>query len=596
MTPLSGSPPPRLEASPPRISVVIPTFQRRDLVVSTVAALSRQDFDGSFEVVVVVDGSTDGTADALRALRVPFPLTVLEQANGGMPTARSAGGYAARGEILLFMDDDMEADPRLLAEHDRSHRGGAGIVLGPNPLHPESPPNLLSRWVSEWVDGRTAKLSAPGSAVPVKEIWGRYSVSRESFLAVRGFDARLRRGSDVDFAYRVLLRGHRAEFNPNAISRQKYIVTPRQYLLQWRRSGQSDVTSARKQPEIASQILFPSWTRWPFRLLARTPILTSPLRAAAVALVERGHQGALTNRLFFWAQAVEYCRGLHEAGGMPRRRPLRVLVYRPVQEASADSLQKPQGDPCGHFRQHLATLLQAGYHFVSPHEVLHFVLDRSGLPRRPVLLTFESCSTSMVELLEGSRVPALAFVVTQRIAASNDRDRQLGAHELMLDIESIRRLQNAGVEIATRVQSVAEPPESRAVRQGDASGRFGPELDMVGPGPIRFFADASGGADAGVRRAVEAVGGQIIFGVEPGLVHPGAGPHQLPRIDIRPGDSGWRLRWKVAVAGPLLSPGRGWAAFGGAVWERWGRPLLRGALRSAVPVPARRWVLRLVRR
>jgi len=58
-------------------SVIIPTYQRRDLVVSTVRALGQQQYTGAFEVVVVVDGSSDHSAQALRALDLGFPLTVL---------------------------------------------------------------------------------------------------------------------------------------------------------------------------------------------------------------------------------------------------------------------------------------------------------------------------------------------------------------------------------------------------------------------------------------------------------------------------------------------------------------------------------------
>src|SRR4051795_10521435 len=101
-----------------RFSVVIPTFERRDIVVRNVQALEGQALR-DFEVVVVVDGSTDDTTGALEALDPSFPLTVLEQPNRGRGEACNTGAAAARGELLLILDDDMEADPALLAEHDR---------------------------------------------------------------------------------------------------------------------------------------------------------------------------------------------------------------------------------------------------------------------------------------------------------------------------------------------------------------------------------------------------------------------------------------------------------------------------------------------
>ncbi len=130
-----------------RFSIVIPTYQRRDIVVRMVAALDRQ-LHSDFEVVVVADGSTDGTAAALRKLRVRFPLTVLEQSNQGAAAARNAGASASRGELLVFLDDDMEADPKMLTEHDRSHREGADLVLGHLAVHRDSPPTLLGNEVA----------------------------------------------------------------------------------------------------------------------------------------------------------------------------------------------------------------------------------------------------------------------------------------------------------------------------------------------------------------------------------------------------------------------------------------------------------------
>src|SRR4029077_18487233 len=122
----------------PRFSVVIPTYRRRDRVLRNVRALAEQSLS-DFEAIVVDDGSDDGSAAALRGLETPFPLAVLEQENQGAAGARNVGARAARGEIPLFLDDDMEAAPSLLAEHDRSHLEGADLVVGDMPLHPASP-------------------------------------------------------------------------------------------------------------------------------------------------------------------------------------------------------------------------------------------------------------------------------------------------------------------------------------------------------------------------------------------------------------------------------------------------------------------------
>src|ERR671910_1175522 len=202
-----------------RFSIVIPTHQRRDTVLRTVAALTNQTRD-DFEVIVVVDGSTDGTADALRALSVPFALTVLEQDNRGAGAARNAGAGAATGEILVFLDDDMEAHPSLLVEHDRSLREGADLVLGDLPLHPTSPQNVLSAGVGSWARSRRERLAANPGEIPLADLLtGQLSISLDAFERLGGFDAGFTRdglfgGEDIDFGYRVLRAGCRVEFNP----------------------------------------------------------------------------------------------------------------------------------------------------------------------------------------------------------------------------------------------------------------------------------------------------------------------------------------------------------------------------------------------
>ena len=232
------------EAATLRFSVIVPTYQRQQLVLSLVRSLAGQEFDCPFEVIVVVDGSTDGTAEALRDLTTPFLLTVLEQPNRGAAAARNRGAELARGEILLFLDDDMEADSRLLAEHDRSHREGADVVLGHMPLHPDSPVNILSAGVGLLGGRETGQTSQLRDARLTLHdlLTGQLSLSRKTFLRCCGFDASFTLGGafgneDVDFGYRLLSDGYRIVFNPNAVSWQKYIVGPRAHLKQWRDAG-----------------------------------------------------------------------------------------------------------------------------------------------------------------------------------------------------------------------------------------------------------------------------------------------------------------------------------------------------------------------
>ncbi len=99
----------------PRVSVVIPTYQRRGLVEEAIDGALAQTMS-DLEVVVVDDGSTDGTADHLRARYADEPrLRVIEKPNGGSASARNRGLQEVRGAWVAFLDSDDLWKPGYLA-------------------------------------------------------------------------------------------------------------------------------------------------------------------------------------------------------------------------------------------------------------------------------------------------------------------------------------------------------------------------------------------------------------------------------------------------------------------------------------------------
>lgn len=308
-----------------RFSVVVPTYQRREVVLRTVRALERQR-ERDFEAIVVVDGSSDGSAEALRGLELSFPLTVVEQENQGAAAARNAGAARAAGELLVMLDDDMEADPAMLAEHDRSHREDADVVLGDMPVHPDSPPGMLSWGVGEWARLRRERLSAPGSEIRLDDLLtGQLSISRAAFDGVGGLDAEFTReglfgGEDIDFGHRLRKAGYRIVFNPAAISYQYYDVDPASYLRRTREAGRSDRELIAKHPELARGMgATPSFktrrSRWLLTPFVYAPAaLSAPIRAAAIALARSGRKGPRARRAFFAVRTLEYLRGVRLAG------------------------------------------------------------------------------------------------------------------------------------------------------------------------------------------------------------------------------------------------------------------------------------------
>src|SRR4051794_8981691 len=117
----------------PKLSVVIATYNRRDLLLRTLESLAQQTLPRhEFEVLVVVDGSTDDTVERLRLKKTPAALRIFEQQNRGQAAARNVGIREALAPVILFLDDDITCSPTLLAEHLAAQVASPGaVVFGP---------------------------------------------------------------------------------------------------------------------------------------------------------------------------------------------------------------------------------------------------------------------------------------------------------------------------------------------------------------------------------------------------------------------------------------------------------------------------------
>jgi glycosyltransferase involved in cell wall biosynthesis len=549
----------------PRISVIVPTFQRRELVAQVVESLSRQAYDRLFEVVVVVDGSTDGTEAALRASSTPFSLRVVSQPNRGAARARNRGAMESTGAILLFLDDDMIAEPRLLAEHDRSHAGGADVVFGAIPLDPESPENFLSLGVDAWARELAVRFSEPGRIFRFDEIvTGQFSIRREVFEELGGFDERFTAGGsygneDLDLGYRLVRGGWRIVHNPRAVSRQRYVVDPAHNLWQFRQAGRADVALARKHPDLVGEIFTGELARsgrhraplWPMKLFPRlSDWATRPLGRLGSQRIRQGRRDRVTKRLFLHRRALEYWLGVREAGGPPVRRGLRVLCYHAIQDLGGDPVLASYGVPAESFAAQFRTLARAGYQFVRADEVSRFLSDRAGLPRKAVFLTFDDGYRDLPDAIALVDVSAAVFVVSAAIGAENDWDQAIGANALgLLGVGELEELARRDVEVGAHSRSHRDLTKLSGPELQDEVEGAAEDLEGAGLGVPRFFSYPYGEHNPRVREVVARAGYEAGFTVTPGVVHPSSDRYALPRIEIFPGDLGWRLRLKVATGG-----------------------------------------------
>jgi glycosyltransferase involved in cell wall biosynthesis len=203
----------------PTISIVIPTYNRAPVLKETLAALLRQDHAPQFEIIVADDGSTDETRQVVADLAAQASQTLnrIYQENRGAAAARNLGLQRARGQILLFMDDDTIALPTLVAEHFRSHSrytDNAVAVLGQEVLAPAvraTPVNrshVIPRWHAledgqevDWTHFLTGNISLKRSFLTDHELY---------------FDESLSRFQDTEMGYRCWKNGLRIIYNAKA--------------------------------------------------------------------------------------------------------------------------------------------------------------------------------------------------------------------------------------------------------------------------------------------------------------------------------------------------------------------------------------------
>ena len=176
--------------------------------------------DGGVEVVVVSDGSTDGTDEYLASAAVPLPVTALRQANGGPAAARNRGIEEARGTLVLFLDDDVVPAPDLIAAHVAAHDHPDDDLVVVGPMN--TPENVeLSPWV-QWEQDMLYKqyeaMQREDFEPTARQFYtGNASLARRHLVEAGGFDVSFRRAEDVELAYRLAERGLRFAFDPDAV-------------------------------------------------------------------------------------------------------------------------------------------------------------------------------------------------------------------------------------------------------------------------------------------------------------------------------------------------------------------------------------------
>ncbi len=324
------------------ISVVIPTFNSRDVLRRTIEALARQTLPpDAYEVVIADDGSTDGTAEMVAdAARGPIEIRYVAQPNRGRSAARNLGVHAARGRIILFIDADIWATPSLLEAHLGHYTPDAAPlgVQGRSLTHPDArvTPFMRAREITPDLSVRRRH-----DLSPVHIITRNFSVLRSEFEAAGGFDEGFTGygWEDIELAMRLRARGVTFDYDPAALGYHYHVETLDGIRHKLRQAGAGAVYFWRKYNR-SRQLglfleIFPAALpiKW---LVFRTP-LVMPLFRWLLPRAERRDWLLLANECYTELIWEAYYEGVFEA----RRQPWAPGTTAPAPDGPSARLRTP---------------------------------------------------------------------------------------------------------------------------------------------------------------------------------------------------------------------------------------------------------------
>jgi cellulose synthase/poly-beta-1,6-N-acetylglucosamine synthase-like glycosyltransferase len=219
----------------PYVSVVVPVYNGRDTIAECIESLLAQDYPADrYEIIVVDNDSTDGTAEVVRT----YPVQLLFEEKPSADAARNAGIRHARGEIVAFTDADCVADSHWLGQLVQ-HFVNEDVVGVAGKTAPFASESLVAEFL-----GSIIRHVNPDADEPLAMSGLNVAYRKQSLLDVGLFnDDLLGAGpGDIDLSWRIQVHtGGRAMYDPKAIVFHKYRNTVKALFKQCHRYGYSEM-------------------------------------------------------------------------------------------------------------------------------------------------------------------------------------------------------------------------------------------------------------------------------------------------------------------------------------------------------------------
>jgi glycosyltransferase involved in cell wall biosynthesis len=242
----------------PYFSIVIPTYNRIEMLLLVLDALKQQQAAPSFEVIVVNDGSRDDTVARVEKVRggLNYPFTFVTQENGGPGRARNHGVTLATGRYVIFIGDDTVPERRFLAEHARVHLESGDdpllACLGYTGWPATEKVTSFMDYINDFGLQFGYKLIRHGDIIPFNFFYtSNISIDRE-LLAKYPFDTSFPSAAweDIELAYRLDQLGLKIRYNEQAVTRHHHPMTIDSFARRQYTVGKSGAIFYQKHPEL----------------------------------------------------------------------------------------------------------------------------------------------------------------------------------------------------------------------------------------------------------------------------------------------------------------------------------------------------------
>jgi glycosyltransferase involved in cell wall biosynthesis/peptidoglycan/xylan/chitin deacetylase (PgdA/CDA1 family) len=534
------------------LSVLIATHERGEKLRRCLDALAAQaEPAANFEVVIADDGSSDGSTDGLENLGHPFALRVLKLPKGGKSAALNAAIEAAAGSVCLFIDDDVIASPTLVGAHLAAHRSDprtVGIGVLTQAVAPGADAYAVAH-ARRWNE-RYAGLA--GRPVDWADTYGgNVSAPRVDLLAIGGLDPTLSAIEDIELGHRLDARGCRFAFLPEGVAAHDDFKAGPRLLAEEVRYGTWCAKFVAAEPDTGRRLI--GWIDQPsaHEVLLRRALLA--LRVAPSALVAAGRLVPGRGRREVWLDFVSRYAFWHGVrAGFSRRdwkeatRGVPVLMYHGF-NSGTEGGRYVVARPALESQIRLLRLLRR--RVVDIEEVAAALREHRPLPKRAVAITIDDGYGDVAEValpaLRHGGLPAIAYLVSDRIGSANDWDAPASPAEAATEVggrptmsaAEVEAIRAAGVRVGahtrTHVKLPTVEPATAAAEIGgsrtELRARFGDEVES--------FAYPYGAIDETAVEAVRAAGFDSAVSTFPSHARRGDDPLLIPRIEVR-GDEG----------------------------------------------------------